>query len=517
MPGTTASKVLVLGASGYVGGRLVPLLLDKGYKVKAAARNVDKLSCREYANHPGFEPVMVNVLDRNSLDKACEDCRAAFYLVHSMGGPGKRKNKDFAFLDRQAAQNMTLSSEKAGMRQIIYLGGLGEEGQNLSSHLKSRLEVGNILQKGKVPATFLKAAMILGSGSASFEVMRYLVERLPVMITPRWVHTNCQPIAVTNVLGYLTGCLDNPETIGQSFDIGGPDILSYAHLFQIYAQEAGLRERLIIPVPVLSPRLSSYWIHLVTPVPAKIASPLAEGLKNTVICRENRIREIIPQELLSCREAIRRALDRLKKEEVDTCWSDAGTVRAPEWLTCSDSSFSGGNIYELGYEIEMDVPRERIWQVIEGVGGKSGWYYANFLWRTRGMIDRFLGGTGYREGRRPDQKLRYGDAVDFWRVVQVKKNEQLKFAAEMKVPGEAVLEFEIIPGNSGKNLLVQRARFYPKGLWGLVYWKCLLPVHKVLFRGMLKRIAANAGAPAAKKPVSARQRDHCDFRSSDKS
>ncbi|MFP4108200.1 MAG: SDR family oxidoreductase [Desulfonatronovibrio sp.] len=506
MNSNTQKTVLVLGASGYVGGRLVPLLIEKGYKVRAGARNPDKLSCRTYSKHPEFEAVKVDVLDKSSLNKACKGCLAAFYLVHSMG-PGARGKGDYASRDRAAAENMVQASQKTGLEQIIYLGGLGEHGKELSHHLKSRLEVGEILQKGPVPATFLKAAMIIGSGSASFEVMRYLVERLPVMITPKWVHTPCQPIAISNVLEYLAGCLSSPQVKGQTFEIGGPDILTYAQLFQVYAKEAGLAPRLIIPVPLLTPTLSSYWIHLVTPVPSSLARPLAEGLKNPVVCKENRIREIIPQDLLTCKDAINRALDEIRREEVDTCWSDAGEINVPEWAACSDSTYAGGNIYEIAYKVRLDLPPEKIWPVIESIGGKKGWYYADFLWRIRGMADKLLGGQGYREGRRVQKELRYGDTLDFWRVILVKKFEQLKLLAEMKVPGQAVLEFDLFPGDDHDSLLVQRARFYPRGLWGLAYWNSLSLAHKWLFKGMLRKIASDSQAKILKGPVQVEKTD----------
>lgn len=498
-------KVLVLGASGYIGGRLVPILLDKGCRVRAGARSPEKLSCRDYAGHPGFEPFKVNVLDQESLDRACEGCGAVFYLVHSMG-PGPGGKEDFSSKDRTAAQNMVQAAHKAGLEQIIYLGGLGDQGRDLSHHLKSRLEVGEILQKGPVPVTFLKAAMIMGSGSASFEVMRYLVERLPVMITPKWVHTRSQPIAVSNVLEYLSGCLYNPQTMGQTFEIGGPDILTYAQLFKVYTEEAGLPRRLIIPVPFLTPTLSSYWIHLVTPVPSSLARPLAEGLKNPVVCKENRIRDIIPQNLLSCRQAIRLALDRISQEKVDTCWADSGEVNAPEWVSCSDTTYSGGTIYEIAYEIRLDLPPEKIWPSIESIGGKKGWYYGDFLWRIRGVMDRMMGGSGYREGRRVQNELRYGDTIDFWRVILVKKFEQLRLLAEMKVPGQAVLEFDLFPQEKDKTVLVQRARFYPRGLWGLTYWKVLAPVHIWLFKGMLNKVAGSSRAKILEGPARVKDR-----------
>ncbi len=492
--------ILVLGASGYVGGRLVPLLLEKGFRVKAAARNPDKLTCRSYSSHPNLVPVRADVLDKFSLDQACQGCHAAYYLIHSMG-PSSGKNNNFADKDRRAAQNMIKSARENHLQQIIYLGGLGEDNPELSHHLKSRLEVGRILQQGRVPVTFLKAAMILGAGSASFEVMRYLVERLPIMITPKWVYTRSQPIAISNVLGYLAGCLDNPQALGRTFEIGGPEVITYFQLFKIYAQEAGLNPRLIIPVPFFTPKLSSYWIHLVTPVPASIGRPLAEGLKNTVVCKENSIRQIIPQKLLTSKEAIQKALANMEREQVDSCWTDAGIIKIPEWVSCSDSTYSGGNIFEIAYKIKLQAPPEKIWPAIESIGGRKGWYFADFLWRLRGLADRIMGGTGYRTGRRVQNELRYGDTIDFWRVILVKKFEQLRLLAEMKVPGQAVLEFELFPADGSKaTLLVQRARFYPRGLFGLVYWNSLTYVHKFLFKGMLLKIAGQTRAQIRQGP-----------------
>ncbi len=300
-------KILVLGASGYIGAQLILKLLEKGYKVRACARAISKLRNFDWSRHANVELVDVDVLNIESLSSACQGCEVVYYLVHSMNA----EQKDFAKADRQAAQNMVQAAENAGLKRIIYLGGLGEDDTNLSHHLRSRMEVSNIIQSGKVPATTLRAAMIIGQGSVSFEILRALVKNLPIMITPRWVSTESQPIAVTNVLNYLVGCLESEKTTGKIFDIGGPDILSYRQMMDIYAQEAGIFKRLIIPVPFLTPNLSSLWIALVTPFPAYIARPLAEGLRNRMVCHDNRIQEIIPQNLLDCRQAIRLAL---KKE-----------------------------------------------------------------------------------------------------------------------------------------------------------------------------------------------------------
>lgn len=296
--------VLVIGAAGYVGARLVPRLLERGYRVRAAGRTVDKIRERAWAGHPGVELAAADVLDPASLEQACGGCFAAYYLVHSMV-PGQR---DFARADREGARNMARSAERADLRRVVYLGGLGEESPGTSEHLRSRAEVGEILASGDVPATHLRAAMIIGAGSGSFEILRHLVERLPVMITPRWLRTESQPISIRNILDVLAGCLEHPGTAGRTFDVGGPEVVTYRRLMEIFAEEAGLRKRWIIPVPVLTPRLSSYWIDLVTPVPAALARPLAEGLRCRAVCRENRIREVIPMGLQDCREAIRAAL-----------------------------------------------------------------------------------------------------------------------------------------------------------------------------------------------------------------
>lgn len=501
--------VLVTGSTGYVGGRLVPQLLSSGHRVRVLGRSLDKLRSRSWASHSLLEMAQADVLDLESLKKACQGCWAVFYLVHSMNA----RHRDFAEADRKAAINMARAAGEAGMARIIYLGGLGEETDVLSEHLKSRTEVARILQAGKVPTTFLRAAMILGSGSASFEILRYLAERLPVMITPRWVGNPVQPIAIRNVLNYLQGCLENKETVGKTFDIGGPDVLTYRRLMEIYAEEAGLARRWIIPVPVLTPRLSSLWIHLITPVPAYIARPLTEGLRNPVVCRENSIRSLIPQDLITCRETIRLALGRIHNQCVETCWTDAGQTPFPEWIHCGDASYSGGDIMESGYRIVLDASPEEVWNPISRIGGETGWYSAKALWFLRGAIDRLVGGMGMRRGRRDPVGLRAGDAVDFFRVLEVDEPHHLLLLAEMKFPGEASLEFTLHAMKEGRTELQQLSRYVPKGLLGLLYWYVLYPFHEWVYRGMLKGIAGAVGKPILEGPERFAPRRHhvCHF------
>lgn len=492
-----SEPILVTGATGYVGGRLIPQLLQAGYRVRALGRSVKKLQCRPWANHPNVELAQGDVLDAPSLAKAAQGCWAAFYLVHSMiAAPDK-----YTEADRQGAQNMVAAAAQAGLNRLIYLGGLGQpDDPNLSEHLRSRTEVARILQSGPVPTTFLRAAMILGSGSASFEILRYLVDRLPVMITPKWVRNPVQPIAISNVLNYLQGCLEHDEVLGQTFDIGGPDIVTYEQLFRIYAEEAGLPRRLIIPVPVLTPKLSSLWIHLVTPVPAAIAQPLALGLRNPVICTENRIREIIPQKLLTCRETIRLALEKIKMQQVETCWLDASATLPPEWVYCGDTPYAGGTILASGYRLRLQATPAAVWEQLSRIGGDTGYFFGDTWWRLRGAIDRLLGGSGFRGGRRHPSQLSVGDAVDFWRVLEVEPERRLLLLAEMKLPGEAVLEFTIVPAGPGQVEIREVSRFLPKGLGGILYWYTVYPFHNYIFAGMLTGLAQKIGSPILAGP-----------------
>lgn len=483
-------SILVTGSTGYVGGRLVNQLLSSGYNIKVTGRSLNKIKSRPWAKNSNIEIVQSDLLDYDSLKDAIKGCRAAYYLVHSMNP----QNQDFAEADRIAAQNMVKAAEIEGLEKIIYLSGLGEKDSHLSKHLRSRAEVAEILRSGSVPVTVLRAAMILGSGSASFEILRYLVERLPVMITPRWVHNPVQPIAIRNVLNYLEGCLENEQANNRIFDIGGTDILTYSRLMKIYAEEAGLKIRLIVPVPVLTPRLSSYWINLVTPVPAYIARPLAEGLRNPVICQESSIKEVIPQKLIDCRTAIKLALQRAQDNCIETCWSDSGLIKVPEWLQCGDAEYAGGDLKEAGYAVSIGgSSKEEIWDQLVKIGGDEGYYYGNFLWKLRGTFDRLLGGAGHKRGRRHPTEIRTGDALDFFRVMDINAPELLRLVVEMKIPGEALLEFHILDGNEGSLELIMFAKYNPRGLLGLIYWYLIYPFHILVFKGMLKKIAISLG------------------------
>jgi uncharacterized protein YbjT (DUF2867 family) len=455
------------------------------------------MQCRPWASHPNVELAKGDVLEHTSLEKAVKGCWAAFYLVHSMVAAPD----NYSATDRQAAQNMVRAAAMAGLNRIIYLGGLGKpEDPNLSAHLRSRTEVARILQSGPTPTTFLRAAMILGSGSASFEILRYLVDRLPVMATPTWVRNPVQPIAISNVLNYLQGCLEHDAVLGQTFDIGGPDILSYQELFRVYAQEASLPKRLIIPVPVLTPTLSSLWIHLVTPIPSTIARPLAEGLRNPVVCQENRIREIIPQKLLTCRETIRQALEKTKMQQVDTCWTDASGPLPPEWVYCGDTDYAGGTILECGFRLRLAATPAQVWDQLVRIGGETGYFFGNALWKLRGGVDRLLGGIGFRGGRRHPADLRNGDALDFWRVLAVEPGKRLLLLAEMKLPGEAILEFTITPVGPNLVEIQELSRFLPRGLGGILYWYSVYPFHNYVFAGMLTGLARKIGRPIVSGP-----------------
>jgi uncharacterized protein YbjT (DUF2867 family) len=482
-------KILVTGATGYVGGRLVPRLLSDGYKVKAVARSIDKLKGRPWASHPNVELARADVQDQESITQAMKGCSMAFYLVHSMNP----EHKDFVSSDRRAANIFKKTAHESNLKRIIYLGGLGGDKPDASVHLKSRQEVGRILQSGPVPATIFRSAHILGSGSASFEILRYMAERLPVMMVPREIiNTRIQPICIRNVLNYLQFCIQKDETIEKTFDIGGPDIITYRQLFEIYAEEMGLKSPIFLNPPLLTNKLGKKWgifiVQLVLPVPPSISKPLLEGSSIEVIAKDTRIREIIPQDLITCNEAIRRAVQKDSQKIVETKWTDAGELKPPEWMQKGDARYAGGTLLRGGFKIRLDAKPEDVWPVISQIGGRNGWYYGDFLWQVRGWMDSIAGGVGLRRGRRHPENLLVGDALDFWRVLDFYPPHHLILLAEMKLPGEAIMAFEILKIKKGIELRLG-TRFRPRGLYGILYWYTLLPFHDLLFGGMLRQIA----------------------------
>jgi uncharacterized protein YbjT (DUF2867 family) len=493
--------VLVTGATGYVGGRLVPLLLASGYKVRAMSRSLEKLSGRTWANHPDLELVEADVHDAQTLEGAMEGCFAAYYLIHSMNSA----QYNFAVADRKGARNFVTAVSRSGLERVVYLGGLGGSADDLSPHLKSRAEVGEILKSGAVAVTIFNSAHILGSGSASFEMLRSLVERLPIIIIPPGVNdTKIQPICIRNVLKYLVECLEKKETIGQTFDIGGPDILTYRGLIELYVKETGLHKPIIIelrsvPFPALVRRLSYSSFKLILPVPPSVSGSLLRGATNDVIAREDRIKKIIPQELMTCGEAIRRAIQKDSLQIVETRWTDAGELKPPEWVHLGDASYAGGTLLQGGFKVLLDSTPEQIWHVISKVGGNTGWYYGDFMWRMRGWLDTLVGGVGLRRGRRHQEQLLVGDALDFWRVLDVRPPSRLILVAEMRLPGEAILDFEIESASRGSELRLS-TRFRPRGLYGILYWYALLPFHDILFGGMLKAVARKVNRPVISGP-----------------
>lgn len=471
-------RILIVGASGYIGARLVALLQAQDHDLVLMSRDARPLVER----FPGAHVVAGDLLEPSTLPGALEGVQIAYYLAHSMTA-GER---GFAERDRQAARNFGEAARAAGVSRIVYLGGLGDDAAGLSHHLASRHETGVELAAHGVPVTEFRAAVIIGSGSASFEILRHLTERLPVMITPRWVGTRCQPIGIRDVLDYLVGALAHPEIIG-IVEIGGPDVLSYGDMMRAYARLRGLR-RLMIPVPVLTPRLSSYWVNLVSPVPAGIARPLIEGLRNTVIVRDPGPAAAFGLHPRSFDESLQRAIDRTDRHVVESTWFDA--LATPDKASLSSVTSTEGMIVERRQRVVAASP-EQVFAEVERLGGDAGWPYANALWRIRGLMDRLVGGVGMRLGRREPDHLRVGDAVDFWRVEEVRRPHLLRLRAEMRVPGRAWLQYDVIETDVGCRL-IQTAFFEPKGLPGLAYWYGLYPVHGLIFRGMVQVLQQRA-------------------------
>ncbi|MFE5972709.1 SDR family oxidoreductase [Streptomyces sp. NPDC056460] len=487
---------LVTGASGYIGGRLVPDLLEAGFRVRCLARTPAKLRDHPWAGE--VEIVRGDVTDAESLAPAFRDVDVAYYLVHALGA-----GHGFEQTDRTAAENFAREARSAGVGRLVYLGGLTPRDvpdEELSPHLRSRAEVGRILLESGVPTTVLRAAVIIGSGSASFEMLRYLTERLPVMVTPSWVRTRIQPIAVRDVLRYLVGSARMPAEVSRAFDIGGPDILTYLGMMRRYAEVAGLPRRLIFPVPVLTPRLSSHWIGLVTPVPRSIARPLAESLRYEVVCSEHDIADFVPDPPdapLPFERALALALQRVREARTTTRWSSASVPGAPSDPLPTDPDWAGGSLYTDERELTVGASPQALWKVVEGVGGENGWYSFPLAWAVRGWLDRLVGGVGLRRGRRDALHLRAGDSLDFWRVEEIERGRLLRLRAEMRLPGLAWLEMYAERDENGETRYRQRALFHPHGLAGHAYWWSVAPFHAVVFGGMARNIALTAEASEA--------------------
>ena len=478
--------VLVTGATGYIGGRLVPRLLAEGHTVRAMTRSARRLRDVPWAAE--VEVAEADALQPDSLVAALTGVDVAYYLIHSID------SGEFEDTDRRAVQAFADAAATAGVGRIVYLGGLVPDDQELSPHLRSRYEVGQVLLDSGVPTAVLQAAVIVGSGSASFEMLRYLTERLPAMVTPKWVDTRIQPIAVRDVLRYLVGCATLPPEVSRRFDIGGPDVLTYVDMMQRYAAVAGLRRRLIVPVPLLSPRLSGHWVNVVTPVPAALAKPLVLSLVNEVVCSEHDIAQHVPDPpggLLPFDDAVRLALQRVREAAVETRWSSATWPGAPSDPLPTDPDWAGGSLYEDDRRRDVDADREDLWRVIEGIGGQNGWYSFPLAWSVRGLLDRLVGGVGLRRGRRDPHTLYVGESLDWWRVEEIVPGELLRLRAEMKVPGAAWLELAV-EEREGRTVFHQRAVFSPRGLAGQAYWWSVAPFHGIVFGGMMRNITGAA-------------------------
>jgi uncharacterized protein YbjT (DUF2867 family) len=489
MSDASAPLILVTGATGYVGGRLVPCLLREGYRVRCFVRDADRLRAQPWGER--VDIVVGDALEPDTVPPAMEGVEAVYYLIHSLGAG----EDTFAERDRRAATNVRSAAEAAGVERLLYLGGMRPKGEHQSKHLRSRIETGDVLRDGSIPVTEFRAAQIVGSGSLSFELVRYLTERVPVMICPRWVHTPTQPIAIRNVLEYLLAALEQPEAAGEIIEIGGTDVLTYAEMFQIYAAVRGLT-RWVVNVPFLTPRLSSHWVGLVTPISNRIARPLIEGLDNEVVVDDpSRARTLFPDvEPISFEAAVRLALRRAESDVLPTVWNSAvSSVPSPAGARATLDTTEG--LYREVRTRTADVPPPLAFDTIARLGGQNGWRYGTALWRLRGWIDQLLGGVGYRQGRRDPVRLRVGDAVDFWRVEALTPGRLLRLRAEMKLPGRAWLQFEVDPGTdqdpegaAGRSRITQSVFFEPKGLMGTAYWHAVRPVHGLLFGGLLRRL-----------------------------
>lgn len=474
--------ILVTGATGYVGGRLVPRLLDAGYRVRVLVRDPARLQGRAWLNK--VEVVSGDALTEGTLTDALKDVSVAYYLIHGRQGGQTNANRDLT-----VARNFADAADKARIERIIYLGELVDPTSDLSPYLRARHETGYILRYSSVPVTEFRAGMIVGSGSVLFEMVRYLTEREPVLICPAWYFSQAQPIAIRDVLSYLIAALETPESIGRLIEIGGPTRLTYAEMLIGYAKERGLK-RWLIRTPVYAPRLSAYWVHMVTPIHWRVALPLIEGLRAKLIVRDEAARKLFPQiKPIDFRTAVRLALGRIQRDNVETSWSDAlvtvaGDIK-PYKFTVEDG------MYIETRQMLLDLKPETVYRSYMGIGGTRGWLYMDWAWGMRGWLDKAVGGVGIRRGRRHPDEVRAGESLDFWRVEEVEKDRLLRLRAEMKLPGKAWLEFKSEP-QDGKTLFTVTAYFAPHGLFGFLYWYAMWLPHRFIFDGLTRRIASRA-------------------------
>lgn len=475
--------ILVTGATGYIGGRLVPGLLEAGYAVRCLVRDVERLQ-----GYPWLDKVEVfqgNALDPQSLVTAMKGCSFAYYLIHGMQG-----GKVNAARDLQAAHNFAGAAEETGIERIVYLGELVDSTKSLSPYLRSRHETGYILRQGQVPVTEFRSGMIVGAGSVMFEMIRYLTEREPILICPRWFFSIAQPIAISDVLAYLIATLKTPASLGKLIEVGGETRLTYADMLLGYARERGLR-RFLIPTPIYAPRLSAYWVHMVTPIHWRAIRPMIEGLHTDSFVHDDLAHNLFPHiRPLDFQTSVRLALGNLQSDTIETSWSDALVTSAGDVIPYTLTEQEGMMIERR--KILVDISPETVFRAYAGLGGERGWLYLNWVWVIRGWLDKLFGGVGLRRGRRHSDEIRIGESLDFWRVETVEPYKLLRLRAEMKVPGKAWLQFESIPMEKGRTLLTQTAYFAPRGLSGLIYWYGLYPIHTFIFSGMVRKIAERA-------------------------
>lgn len=496
----SAPTILVIGATGYIGGRLVPRLVAGGYRVRTLTRTGRRAGALPWGQE--VEIVEGDAADAEAMNRAMEGVDIVYFLVHSM-----TSGRDYGKLDRAIALNVATNAAHHGVQRIIYLGGLHPDGDKLSDHLASRKEVGEILLNSPVPTIILQAGVVIGSGSASFEMVRHLTEVLPYMPAPKWVRNLIQPIAVRDVLYYLLAASRVEGTVNRAFDIGGPDVMRYSEMMNGYAREAGLPRRRITALPVLTPGLASHWVGLVTPVPRKLARPLVESLLHTCIVKDDAIDAVIPPPpggLLEYAESVRLALGRIESDQVETSWVDARVTNVPSDPMPNDPEWAGRTVFKDVRRRSTSADPAAVWQAISQIGGATGWYSASVLWRFRGLIDRLVGGVGLKRGRRTAAQLTEGDAIDVWRVEHLERGRVVRLRAEMRMPGEAWLEMGVDATENGSDYW-QRAVFFPRGLSGRLYWLSVLPFHGLVFRGMVNRIVAVAEGATSSKSTSRRQ------------